>query len=286
MVTKQPIGGILPNGDGGEASLLAVLGRASSRRKVKAIHRLCYDTLKSPMLTRLRKILLGQEVEDLEPADLCQEHGDRWTEIPGILEVIGQLDKYQNEAVVHALHPPGGIGIITGPPGTGITHPTVALTKVLVVLGHKVLLCAPGNESTYHLAGVVHAKYPELDVIRVYRPSTEEQQQKVGMTSKTGEDELVTRTMDVVSTLAQVKGDKRSRMTHKHLSLTTHCVKRALEIQSKKAQLGLDLDQQSPSLLEVDAFLNVLNMYETGQRPTKEMIEESGKQLKYITFWF
>ncbi|KAH0538345.1 hypothetical protein FGG08_005040 [Glutinoglossum americanum] len=116
--------------------------------------------------------------------------------------------------------------------GTGKTHPTVALTKVLVALGHKDLLCAPSNDSTDHLAVAVYRKYPELDTIRVYRPGAKEQQLKNWQSSQAEDNELVARAMDVASTLAQIKGDKRSRMPHKELSLMAHCVDRTRKINS------------------------------------------------------
>lgn len=72
----QPNGGVLPNPKGRESSLSAVFGRASSRRKVKAIHRLCYGLQKSFPPNRLRNILLGYEVVDLEPMNLRREYQD------------------------------------------------------------------------------------------------------------------------------------------------------------------------------------------------------------------
>jgi hypothetical protein len=104
--------------------------------------------------------------------------------------------------MLHALCALGGIGIITGPSRTGKTHLIVALTKVLSVLGYKVLLCAPSNDSTDHLAGAIHGKYPKLGVIRVYRPTAEELHIKGGTTNREDghadeDDVLVSKSIDI-----------------------------------------------------------------------------------------
>jgi hypothetical protein len=256
-----------------------VFGHASSRRKVKAICRSCYSDYQSPLLRRLHTILLAQDLTNLQPVNLCEGH-DGWQSYPNVVDAMGGLNQYQQAAMHQSLHAPGGVGIVTGPPGTGKTHFIVALTKVLTLLGHKVLLCAPSNESTDHLARSIDWKCLELGVIRVYRPGAEEQQMKSGQHNKgEDEDELVSRSMDVVSTLAQVRGDKRGKMALKNLCLTARCIERASQMKDERAQLNPSQQSQCPN---VDAFLQVLRMYNEKQRPNKQQLVECGKQNKEI----
>jgi AAA domain len=281
MVTKQPPEGQMPSMTGGMANLSAVFGHASAMRKIKAIHRLCYDSCKSPMLSRMRTILLARDFSNLELVDLCSVYAD-WQKDTTINAVMEGLNEYQQFALKHVLCAPGGIGIITGPPGTGKTHLIVALTKVLTILGWKVLLCAPSNESTDHLAGSIHRKYPELGTIRVYRPTAEESHLKSGQAGQEedeNDEELISRNIDVINTLAQVKGDKRNKMTHKVLSLSERCVREAQRIQERNRESNF----QETGNLDVSAFLRILELYRDKLRPTKSHLKESGKQLKKLS---
>ena len=138
--------------------------------------------------------------------------------------------------MLHALCTSGSIRIITSSPGTGKTHLIIALIKVMLTLNYKVLLCAPSNDSTNHLASAIHHKYPELEVIRVYRLTAEEQQIKGEMSDReerytnTKEDVHIFSTIDAISTLAQMQRDKRGRVAHKHLCLILYCIQRMIQI--------------------------------------------------------
>jgi AAA domain len=278
MLTKVPPEGKLPTVFGGTANLSAVFGHASAIRKIKAIHRLCYDNIKSPMLSRMRSILLARDFSNLPVVDLCSEFAD-WQKDPTISRVIKGLNEFQQSALKHVLCAPGGVGIITGPPGTGKTHLIVALTKVLTILGWKVLLCAPSNKSTDYLAGSIHLKYPELGTIRVYRPTAEEGHMKSGQATQEeveDDDELTYRNIDVINTLAYVKEDKRNKITHKELSLLQRCVQEATRIQTNS-------NSRETENSNVLAFLRMLQLYrDNAQQPSKADIKEGGRQLKQL----
>jgi len=69
----------------------------------------------------------------------------------GALYTIPTLNKSQNEALQGALSSPP-ITIIHGPPGTGKTTTLVQLTKALLKVEKKILVCAPSNNAVDLLA--------------------------------------------------------------------------------------------------------------------------------------
>ncbi|KAI9765999.1 MAG: hypothetical protein M1840_007006 [Geoglossum simile] len=194
---------------------------------------------------------------------------------PRIIDVMSRLNELQQSAMLHAQNAPGGIGIITGADVSrevlveqrataaleGSRNPAAVLAPLLLDLTAEVrynsaLLRHFGgappaspppspareglvlSESEEEDCSVLLATNPQ---IMVYRPSAEEQHMKAGQTNEyqyAKVDELVARTMDVVSTLAQIKGDKRGKMTHKQHSLSARCMARALEMKAERAQMS------------------------------------------------
>ncbi|KAH0559413.1 hypothetical protein GP486_004073 [Trichoglossum hirsutum] len=197
--------------------------------------------------------------------------------------VTERLNEYQMDGLRHSLKPPGGVGIITGPPGTGKTYLIVALTKVLVMLGHKVLLCAPSNEATDHLAMSINTGFPDLNVCRVYRPAAEEHQHRNWRSNEIDEDELIGQSNEVVNTIAQIKGDRRNRMAHKELSLIMRCVTLAMDIEEGRCpRPTVRISETESGPLQLDAFLEVCHAYEANRRIPGKTMKKSGKQLRQL----
>jgi regulator of nonsense transcripts 1 len=95
-----------------------------------------------------------------------------------IKKLASIMNRSQVEAVQQAIKAP--VSLIQGPPGTGKTTVSVQLIKTLVKEG-KVLVCAPSNVVTDHLADKLAQETKELesgekeiDVVRVVARSREE----------------------------------------------------------------------------------------------------------------
>ncbi|KAH0553421.1 hypothetical protein GP486_006508, partial [Trichoglossum hirsutum] len=249
-----------------------------------AIHRLCYNhVLKSPFLNRLRSVILGHETVDLEPVYLFDGPEDEWMSLPGIGMVIQRLNEYQMAGLRHSLKPPGGVSIITAPPGTGKTYLIVALTKVLVMLGHKVLLCASSNEATDRIGRSVHNSFPELKVCRVYRLTAEEHHHEDRHSNKVEDDNLISWSTQVVNTIAQIKCDTGNCMTHNKLSLVMRCITLAMDIEGGRCpRPTVRISDTELGPLQLDAFFEVCRAYEANRRVPGKTLKKSGKQLREL----
>src|SRR5579862_4410600 len=70
-----------------------------------------------------------------------------------------------------------------------------------------------------------------------------------------------------------------NKMSLKHLNLTAHCIERALQMRDERA--GLEPIRQS-KYPKVNVFLEMLRMYQEKQHSSKQLLSESGKQLKEV----
>ncbi|KAI9789412.1 MAG: ATP-dependent helicase NAM7 [Peltula sp. TS41687] len=217
------------------------------------------DQLNTPYGSRVRRLLTGELVEPEDSVDLYQVAQDQDKMDADITAI--NFNKSQRKAVEYLRHLPNGLGIISGPPGTGkswfITRSIVPLLRYPRSAEQKrqVLILAPGNDQVTGLSKMMDEALVEASltktVIRLHSWTTEEELvQRQGKTAKgpikvtsildtdTDEEEQILAEFEVVKFLTShyIDFEKRNedpnrikdpRVKAIELSLGTHLMREA-----------------------------------------------------------